>query len=411
MTDDPDHDASQGGGPDRAPRDGPAPRLPRPAARILDALFGLCLLVGPITSILVADRSPDPSYLGVIAAMLIPLAAVWAYWRSGRGGLVSAIAFAVLAALVSLFGNLLVLMLPALIVITLAVGRAASLALAFGLLTIGTLLGLLVPGGGPDSLRELPLNALLLALGLTIAWFVRAYAAELTRSERLAADVLRNREAERELVLAEERARAARELHDGLGHRLTMITMALDFAERARERQPDRADAAISAARRVAGQTLTEMRRWVRALAPATRPGATGANALEAIADSFRGTGLTVTVQATGAAAAPSEEIELFARRFVQEGLTNALRHGTPDRVSIGWRRRPGSLELSVIDESARAAAEPASPEPCSPIPGFGLRSLADRAGELGGRIDATPIERGFALRARLPLPTPGDSR
>lgn len=73
---------------------------------------------------------------------------------------------------------------------------------------------------------------------------------------------------ERELVLAQERARSARDLHDGLGHRLTLVAMSLDFAQRMRTRDPEEAWSEITSAATTNLEALDHMRLWVRALDP-----------------------------------------------------------------------------------------------------------------------------------------------
>ncbi len=93
---------------------------------------------------------------------------------------------------------------------------------------------------------------------------------------------------ERELVPAQERARSAHELHDGLGHRLTRIGMSLQVAQLMRERDPERSWEEITRAEQTNQEALDVMRLWVRALhPPALVTGADDRPTFDAIAEAF----------------------------------------------------------------------------------------------------------------------------
>lgn len=203
---------------------------------------------------------------------------------------------------------------------------------------------------------------------------------------------------ERELVLAQERARSARDLHDGLGHRLTLVAMSLDFAQRMRTRDPEGAWNEITSAATTNLEALDHMRLWVRALdPPASAAGLGGPAAFAAIADAFRGTGLTVRVAHQGSVEALPGPVAVFATRFIQEGLTNVLRHARADEVDITILQSPHQVRITVTDNGIERAAD--APE------GFGLRSLRTRAEELDGRLTSGPSGAGgWELATVLPL-------
>ena len=203
---------------------------------------------------------------------------------------------------------------------------------------------------------------------------------------------------ERELVLAHERARSARDLHDGLGHRLTLVAMSLDFAQRMRTRDPDSAWREITSAATTNLEALDHMRLWVRALdPPASAASVGGPAAFAAIADAFRGTGLAVRVAHQGSVEALPGPVAVFATRFIQEGLTNVLRHAQADEVDITIVQSPHQVRIEVRDNGVERAA--GGPE------GFGLRSLRTRAEELGGRLTSGPSGAGgWELDTVLPL-------
>lgn len=200
--------------------------------------------------------------------------------------------------------------------------------------------------------------------------------------------------AQKDLVLAEERARAATELHDGLGHQLTVIRMNLELAQRLRDKDPDQAWEEIAFTQGLAGEALAQMRMWVRALNPVPIGSLRGSEAFDAIADAFRGTGLEVTVDVQGLDELSDDQL-LFCYRLVQEGLTNTLRHGRATAARLEIDHGTAGTDLILIDDGA------GSDDP--PQQGFGLRSLTERVEALGGRLSAHGIAPGFRLAAWLP--------
>lgn len=216
----------------------------------------------------------------------------------------------------------------------------------------------------------------------------------------------RSLDIEKELVLADERARMSRELHDGLGHRLTLISMRLELADRISEQEPDQARAAIVQSRALTREAIDEMRIWVRALNPIRESGLRGRAAMEAIADSFRTTGLTIELTGEGAVARLGEAASLVGYRIVQEGLTNALRHSSAKFVSIEVSDDTlpdGRSALRLSLSNPLSAAADSQTDPVLAPGSFGLRSLTQRAEEVGGTLTAGPQDGDFVLTALLP--------
>lgn len=209
---------------------------------------------------------------------------------------------------------------------------------------------------------------------------------------------------EQDLVLAQERERTSRELHDGLGHRLTAMGLSLEFVERVWDREPERARQEIARTRATVAEALDSMRRLVRAMHPIELGTARGVGAFAAIADAFRSTGLRITVDVDGEDDL-SHEHSLLLVRFVQEGLTNVVRHADATSVRVFIRGSRGGVEASIEDVGTRPAV--------STTDGFGLRSLRGRAETLGGSVETGATSRGFRIRMTLPAVPSGrtDSR
>lgn len=200
----------------------------------------------------------------------------------------------------------------------------------------------------------------------------------------------------RELTVAQERARMAREMHDSVGHYLTVITVGLRNAERFREKRPESAWDEVRQARELTEEALAETRRWVRALRPLALDGAVGSAALDALAKSFEATGVSVRLEVAGRERPLDSDVELVLYRVLQEGLVNAVRHGKADSASARLVFGADTVVLEVGDNGTGSAEWTDE--------GFGLSSLGERARAVGGTLTARNRSGGgFVLRADLP--------
>ena len=212
------------------------------------------------------------------------------------------------------------------------------------------------------------------------------------------AELGRYAERVKELTVAEERARMSREMHDSLGHYLTVINVGLQNAQSFREKRPEAAWEEVEEARDLTREALSEVRRWVRALKPLALEERAGPEAMAALAHSFEGTGFDVRFAVEGREAELSGEAELVLYRALQEGLTNALKHSGARRVTASLAFGEGSVSLTVTDDG-ECAPEGASEK------GFGLATLGERAQALGGVLSAgNGPEGGYSLRVELPM-------
>jgi len=346
-------------------------------------------------------RQLVPQAMTGVMMIVITLGA-WYYWSTGRQARTAALVFALSSVgslmTIDTFGFPLVF--TSLIVLVLSWGLWTGVGVAFFITGIMAALLHQSYGGEADGLTQVVgqtvANALLFALVLIVAALLRAIEAQ--RAELVAANdqLTAAMETSRDLVLAEERARAAAELHDGLGHQLTLISMSLEYADRMREKKPDLAWQEVVTASETARQALADMRLWVRALHPARLDQLGEPGAFEAIAEVFRGTGLDVAVGISSTERLSSSHA-LFAYRLIQEGLTNVLRHaGASGVVFAVSRDKTGTLRLTVGDNGSGTG---------DIQPGYGLRGLMERAEELGGSLQLVRPGRlgGLDLVAELP--------
>ena len=232
-----------------------------------------------------------------------------------------------------------------------------------------------------------------------IGWLVGA----LVRSQVQAREQRRQtREQRAAQAVAEERNRIARELHDVLGHSVSVMTVQASAVRR--RLAPDQAAEreALEAVESTGREALAEMRRMVGVLRhdghETGREPPPGLGQVDRLAEQFRAAGLPVRLTVTGSPQALAPGLDLTAYRLLQEGLTNALRHATaPTRVDVGVTYGADCLELLVRDDG-RAVGP-------SPEPGHGLLGMRERVSVYGGRVEARPLAvGGFELLAALPL-------
>jgi signal transduction histidine kinase len=235
-----------------------------------------------------------------------------------------------------------------------------------------------------------------------IAWLLGA----LVRVTRLNAEQRRiNREQRAFQAVAEERNRIARELHDVIGHSVSVMTVQASAVRR--RLTPDQAveRQALETVETVGREALAEMRRMVGVLRQSgdgTELEPTpGLDQVDQLVERFRAGGLSVALSVTGVPRDLAPGLDLTAYRLVQEGLTNTLRHAQDPRcaevmINYGTDR----IELAVRDDGRYPDGSAPTAEA-----GNGLLGMRERVAVYGGSLvaQARP-ERGFELIATLPL-------
>lgn len=217
----------------------------------------------------------------------------------------------------------------------------------------------------------------------------------------------RARSTSRKAGMLGERQRLAREIHDTLAQGFTSIVMNLEAAEGAMPREipdEDRAKWHLDQARITARESLTEARRLVWALRPEYLENASLPEALTQLAARWADSaGVAASVNVTGTPRQVPAEAEVTLVRVVQEALANVLKHADASRVVVTLSYISGQIVLDVIDDGV--GFEPGRVHPDTPEGGFGLQTMRDRIGQLGGSltIESAPGE-GTTIVAELPL-------
>jgi len=203
-----------------------------------------------------------------------------------------------------------------------------------------------------------------------------------------------------ELATTKERNRLAREIHDGLGHHLTVVQMQVQAARAVLGSDPARADEVLAKAQRQSSEALDEVRRSVGALRePRSVPPL--ATALSALAADASGAGLPTEVEVTGPVRALRPEAEESLFRAAQEGLTNVRKHAgaTCARLLLDYGG-PGAVRLEVRDDGVGVPAQ----RTADTGSGFGLVGLRERAAGLGGSVSVESVPgAGLTLTMEVP--------
>ena len=242
----------------------------------------------------------------------------------------------------------------------------------------------------------------------TFAWAVgRAVRGRTLLAAELHEAALRAEEQHEEdaaLAVAEERRRIAREMHDLVGHSVSVMVVQAGGARRILDRDPDRAIEAAIRIEQTGRAALAEMRRLLGLMGPvegdqfAPQPTLAG---LDALLGRARDAGLPVELTVEGEPRELPAGAELAAYRVVQEALTNAIKHAgrAPTAVAISWS--PEALEIEVADTGGGAP-------PVLDGSGHGLVGMRERVRVYGGSLTAEPSPGGgFVVRARIPLDQP----
>ncbi len=305
-------------------------------------------------------------------------------------------------------GNLWLLMMPLIAQAVFELPRPAWLLLAVVMAGLAFLLPLKLAAG--LSWSDLLNNSILFAPALIfVVVFSRVWAREhaaRAEVERLAAALgeanrkLREYAAQaEELATAKERNRLAREIHDTLGHYLTVINVQLEAAQAVMEADRARAGEAVAKAQALAKDGLAEVRRSVAALRASPVESRPLAEAIAALAEECRAGGLIVDYQVQGAPRRLTLPTETALYRTAQEALTNVRKHARASRVDLRLDyAAPDKVRLVVHDNGVGAKS------PDDSEGRFGLVGMRERIHLLGGEVRIVTMPgQGFKLEAEVP--------
>ncbi len=280
---------------------------------------------------------------------------------------------------------------------------------------VGTAQGLWLRAVGGEPIGD-PVNTAVAAIAVLVLLTVVAIAIGVSvRGRRQHIDSLiqranalaHDREQQAALAVADERTRIARELHDVVAHSLTVMVALADGARAATPGDPEGAARALDALTETGRSALADMRRVLGVLrepgddAPLEpEPG----EGLDELVERFRAAGLPVRLVRSGTLEGLPVAVRRSVWRIVQESLTNVLRHAAGSPLVLVELARVADaagdrVELVVTNESVPTSAASASVGT-----GRGILGMRERAASLGGSVEAGAHERGWQVRAVLPV-------
>ena len=201
-----------------------------------------------------------------------------------------------------------------------------------------------------------------------------------------------------ELATMRERNRVAREIHDSLGHYLTVVNVQIEAAKTVMDSQPDKAQDALSKAQTLTQEGLAAVRHSVSALRESPLENQTLAAAIEKLVEDLKESGLIAELVIEGAPTARDPKVELTLYRAAQEGLTNVRKHARASRVDLGLRYLPTQTILTVKDNGV--GMDLANDHNGR----FGLIGIQERVQLLNGRMEIQSApQQGFQFTITLP--------
>lgn len=220
----------------------------------------------------------------------------------------------------------------------------------------------------------------------------------------------KTREADVARLIAEERMRIARELHDVLAHHIAAISVHASSAEANTRTNPDSAVDSLVLIRTASGEVLNELQAILHVLRsgqPATEAEGpvAGSTQIPRLLESFRSLGLEIDFnQGSHFPGNMSPALDLAIYRIIQEALTNVQKHGT-GTARIDVTASPGSLRLTIRNKSA-ATSGTRCDSPPNGRHGFGLLGMRERAESAGGTLRVSSENGWFTVGAEFPIET-----
>lgn len=281
-----------------------------------------------------------------------------------------------------------------------------------------------LPASGSSRWATLAIIAVLLAAPLATSWVCGDLARTRRQFYEEVADrayrLEREREALDRAILAEERARIARELHDVVAHHVSVMVVQADGAAYAVAKDPEQATEALRTISRTGREAMRELRNLLGVLRADEQPDTArspqpGLDGIENLVEQVQAAGVRVTYSVAGRPRPVSTGVSLAAFRVVQESLTNVLKHagpGTQATVRLGWSR--DRLCIDVTDDGGRKQRDDGGKKQRAvtgdvPLPdqsgGHGIIGMRERVTAVGGTLRAgVRPGGGYQVTATLPV-------
>ncbi len=365
-------------------------------ARVMGLLVWLVFILVPVVDAISNNGPATEHYLAIAGATLFTVTYVWlvliwfderAHWRPyALVGVLLALAIALTLADRGSWGFLFTYVAAC---AGLVVPAGLGLQAVFAIAALAALCTMIDAGGGGAAVG---FAASTVGVGLLLVLMrdLRLRNQELTEAR---AELARS-------AVAAERERFARDLHDLLGHTLSVIALKAELAGRLLPDRPDQAAAEVSDVEQVARQALSEVRQAVSGYRRPTLDGE-----LEGARMALSAAGIDADFQRSPVTLDP--EVEAVLAWAVREGATNVIRHSGARRCQVRIRAGLQDAAVEVLDDGSGAPIETARANGHS---GNGIAGLAERAERMRGRIEAGRLPDGGGFRLAVSVPTAAPS-
>ncbi|MET8100255.1 sensor histidine kinase [Streptomyces sp. NPDC005236] len=395
MTEDPMPDMART---DRIVRMGQSPRNVREALRkSVWIVIWLVFLSSPVHDLVSRHHTPPATaagWAGLAAFVAVYLTLVFRHMGKAFTG---SLAVALMVLGLGVLAVVLCLTLGApwlglFVYVSVACGTTFPLRVSYWTIPLTAVVMLLVGlHGGEGDARNLVLLVVLIGFAMTGVRQLVLTTVELRKARATVAQLAAN----------EERLRLARDLHDLLGHSLSLITLKSELAGRMLPGHPDKAAQQVADIEQVSRQALVDVREAVTGY---RRPRLAGE--LAGIQVALTAAGVVADLPAEPDLDGVPDESESALAWALREAVTNVVRHSGARRCTVELVRRQTLdgpvLELSVEDDGSGGTSGAA--------PGNGLTGLTERLEKAGGSMEAGRVRHGFRLVARAPLEGGGAS-
>jgi signal transduction histidine kinase len=197
------------------------------------------------------------------------------------------------------------------------------------------------------------------------------------------------------IAILNERTRLAGEIHDTIGHCLTGLSLEINICKKLIDKDVDKAKFELKKAYELSQYALSEVRKSVREIRPTETEGLTGIRALsELITDFKKNTNILVGFKVSECQYRLSPATVVTIYRTVQDALTNCLKHGHANKISIDLSFKENAVVLTIQDNGKGCL---------KPVKGVGLNTMEERICSLGGKVEFSGI-KGFSICSVIPV-------
>ncbi len=238
-------------------------------------------------------------------------------------------------------------------------------------------------------------------VGPAVTWGVLAWIERQLRSKQRAEQRAERERERRERAVGDERARIAREIHEGVAQNLYFLGLQLDVAKKLAHDHPERVEAELAELRSLLSESIADLRRLIWALRPVELEELGPIEAVRRLSSDLENkVGLDVDVTVEGTERRFEPELEGTLYRLVQESLNNVAKHAEAERAWVTFDLPDDHIKAEIRDDGRGFDVDAAVRNG----DGLGLRHVRERVEARGGDFSIDSSPNGTRVIATLPL-------